>query len=432
VAAKTKDRSTKSNIQNRRAAGVAIPDPDEMVARAVAMQPRLREQATTTEDRGYPPKEIHDQLVESGFYKLYVPKKYGGYEYSLRSFTKVIVALAEGCPSTAWFFAFGAGHAISLGSFYPEKVQAALFGPDGNFQAPHSARAERCTVRPVDGGWIVNGVWPYCSGIQYAKHFMGTAKILNADGTPAENSPPRTVVAVVPDNQFTVLDDWGGSLGMRGTGSHSVKVEEVFIPQEYAVDWALFSRSEPAPGFSLHGNPIYQGCWKPNYSGESMSVLIGATKSALEAYEEILKTRKLVRTGIISEQLRYMDVGHQRDFGRAWVTVASGQALLERAADMHQEHLDRWANEGIPYTRLEEELVMHLVRQSGTLATNAMDIIFAAAGSATASKGSLIERCYRDVSTIKPHASSQFLDNVTLLSRMHFGLTAPQAATSGG
>jgi 3-hydroxy-9,10-secoandrosta-1,3,5(10)-triene-9,17-dione monooxygenase len=75
---------------------------------------------------------------------------------------------------------------------------------------------------------------------------------------------------------------------------------------------------------------------------------------------------------------------------------------------------------------------MHLVRQSGTLATNAMDIIFAAAGSATASKGSLIERCYRDVSTIKPHASSQFLDNVTLLSRMHFGLTAPQAATSGG
>ena len=62
-----------------------------------------------------------------------------------------------------------------------------------------------------------------------------------------------------------------------------------------------------------------------------------------------------------------------------------------------------------------------------------MDIVFAAAGSAAASKGSVIERCYRDVSTIKPHASSQFLDNVTLLSRMHFGLTAPQqTATSGG
>jgi 3-hydroxy-9,10-secoandrosta-1,3,5(10)-triene-9,17-dione monooxygenase len=431
VAIKTQNGLAGTKSGNQGGGSGTVPTPDDMVARAVALRPLLREQAAATEDRGYPPKEVHDRLVEAGFYKMYVPRRYGGYEFSLRSFTQVIIALAEGCPSTAWFLAFGAGHAITAGAFYSEKVQAHLFGPDGDFQAPHSGRGENATVRPVDGGWIVDGVWPYCSGVQYAKHFMGTALILNADGTPAEGSPPRTVVAVVPDNQFTILDDWGDSLGMRGTGSHSVKVEEAFIPEEYAIDWGLFPRTEPAPGFALHGNPLYQGCWKPHYSGESMSTLIGATKASLEAYEDILRTRKLVRPGVISEQMRYMDTGHQRDFGRAWVTVASAQALLERAADMHQEYLDRWAGEGIPYSQEEEELVMHLVRQGGTLATDAMDIIFAASGSAAAMKGQLIERCYRDVSTIKSHGSSQFLDNVTLLSRMHFGLTAPQRAPSG-
>lgn len=408
-----------------------IPPPDELVARAEALRPFLREEQAATEERGRPSRETHEKLVAAGFYKMFIPRKYGGYEYTLHDFSRVIVALAQGCPSTAWFFAFGAGHSITLGSFYSEEVQNEAFA-SGHFQAPHSGRAEQATVRPTDGGWIVNGFWPYCSGVPYGTHFMGTAKILNADGTPAEGSPPRTLVVLVPEGGYEMLEDWGATLGMRGTGSNSVRVEDTFIPTGYATEWTPTDENHRTPGVEQHGSALYLGRWKPGYSNESQSVLIGAAKAALESYEDILKTRRLVRPGVISDKMRYMEVGHQRNFGHAMVTIACAEALIQRAGQMHHEHGERFLREGITYTNEDEELVTHVVRQAGTVATDAMDLIFAAAGSAAAVDGHPIQRYFRDVSTIKTHASSQFLDNVPSLARLHFGITEAPRAPSGG
>lgn len=410
----------------------AIPTPEELVARADALRPHLREQQAATEARGYPSKETHDKLKAAGFFKMYIPRKFGGYEFPLHCFQRVIISLAQGCPSTAWFTAFGAGHAISVASFYSERVQREVFGTEGNFQAPHAARGEQSSARPVEGGWIINGVWPYASGIPYATHFMGTAKILNADGTPAPDSPPRTVIAIVPADRFTMLEDWGDSLGMRGSGSNSVRVENAFIPTDYAIDWAEIDKTKPTPGTKLHGNPLYLGRIKPTYSGESQAVLVGTAKAALERFEEILKTRTLVRPGQMSDTLRYLDIGHQRNFGAAMVLVASAEALLIHSSEMYKEFGERWARDGIPFTDENEELLMHLGRQAGTIATNAMDLIFASTGTRAASDGEVIQRYFRDMSTIKSHGSSQFLDNVPLLARLHFGLTPPPRSPVGG
>ena len=414
------------------AAQSPIPTVDDLIARAVELRPALREEQAATEERGRPTEEMHRKLVEAGFYKAFTPRRYGGYEYTLHDFARLVINLAQGCPSTAWFFAFGAGHSITLGAFYSREVQDEVFGPDGHFQAPHSGRGENATARRVDGGWIVDGFWPYCSGAPYATHMMGTAKILNEDGTPAENSPPRTVVVVVPAGSYTMLDDWGATLGMRGTGSNSIKVENAFIPEGYATEWKATDETYRTPGLELHGSPLYMGRWKPGYSNESQAVLIGATKLALDAYEDILKTRRLIRPGVISDMRRFMEVGHQRNFGQALVTVESAEALLVRAGQMHHEHLDRYKRDGTPYTDLQEELVTHLVRQAGTIATNAMDLIFASAGSKAAVDGDVIQRCFRDVSTIKTHASSQFLDNVPSLAKRYFGIAEAPRAPSGG
>jgi 3-hydroxy-9,10-secoandrosta-1,3,5(10)-triene-9,17-dione monooxygenase len=261
---------------------------------------------------------------------------------------------------------------------------------------------------------------------------MGTAKILNADGTPADGSPPRTLVVLVPAGGYEMLDDWGATLGMRGTGSNSVRVEDTFVPADYATEWIPTNENTRTPGLELHGNPLYMGRWKPGYSNESQAVLIGATKAALESYEDILKTRKLVRPGVISDRMRYMEVGHQRNFGHALVTVTCAEALLVRAGQMHHEHGERFLREGIPYTDKDEELITHLVRQAGTIATDGMDLIFASAGTQAAGDGEVIQRYFRDVSTIKTHASSQFLDNVPSLARLHFGISEAPRAPSGG
>src|SRR5690606_18769123 len=88
----------------------SIPSPEELIARAEELRPHLRKEQAATEQRGRPSEETHSRLVEAGFYKMYIPRRYGGYEYTLDAFARVVIALAQGCPSTAWFFAFGAGH----------------------------------------------------------------------------------------------------------------------------------------------------------------------------------------------------------------------------------------------------------------------------------------------------------------------------------
>ena len=185
------------------------PSPDELVARAVALRPFLRERQAETEERGYPAKDMHDALTAAGFYRIYIPRRFGGLEYHLKVFQRVMINVAQGCSSTGWFTAFGAGHALPMASYYSEKVAARGLRPRRRTFSRRTPPRPEGTARPVDGGWIVNGTWPYASGVPYATHFMGTATILNADGTPVEGSPPRAVVVVIPADRFTMLEDWG-------------------------------------------------------------------------------------------------------------------------------------------------------------------------------------------------------------------------------
>jgi 3-hydroxy-9,10-secoandrosta-1,3,5(10)-triene-9,17-dione monooxygenase len=414
------------------ATGDGTPTPDELVARAEELRPALREQMAATEERGRPSEEMNDRLVEAGFYRMFTPRRYGGYEFTLHDFSRVIVSLAQGCPSTSWFVAFGSGHSLTLATFYDKDVQDETFGPDGHFQAPHSARGENATARRVDGGWIVDGFWPYCSGAPYSTHMMGTAKFLDGDDAPDDGAPPRVGVVLVPKGGYEMLDDWGATLGMRGTGSNSIRVENTFIPENHATEWPPTDGDYRTPGLELHGNPLYMGRWKVGYANESQSVLIGATRLALDSYEDILKTRRLIRPGVISDMRRYQEIGHQRNFGSAMVMLASAEALVQHAGQMHTRLGERYLCDGIPYSDEDEELVMQIIRRGGAMATSTMDLIFASAGSKAASHGEIIERCYRDVSTIKTHASQQFNDTSPHLARLHFGIAQVSHSPAGG
>ena len=91
------------------------PTVDELIARADELRPRLVEQQAETEERTYYSQEIHEEFLEAGFYRMLVPKRYGGLELDLGSFWRVIIAVARGCPSTAWCLCLAAGHALQTG-----------------------------------------------------------------------------------------------------------------------------------------------------------------------------------------------------------------------------------------------------------------------------------------------------------------------------
>ena len=108
-----------------------------------------------------------------------------------------------------------------VASHWPERAQREFFGADGDLRGPHRVMALKSNCRPTEGGYIIDGVWAYCSGIPYATHFVGNARV-------KEKGSERHLIFVVARDQLTMLDDWGGdaTLGMRASGSNSAHIRK--------------------------------------------------------------------------------------------------------------------------------------------------------------------------------------------------------------
>src|SRR5580704_11117094 len=118
-------------------AGISPPEPDltpqEMIDRAIALRPLLREQSADTERRACPSQEIHEACADAGFYRCYIPRRYGGYEFGAPTFMRVVQELSRGDISAGWCIALAAAHALQVGSWWPEPAQEEIFG-DGDFR----------------------------------------------------------------------------------------------------------------------------------------------------------------------------------------------------------------------------------------------------------------------------------------------------------
>ena len=279
------------------AAPAAIPTPREIVARAEAMRERLVELQAETEERTYYSQETHEEFLEAGFYRMLVPKRFGGYELDLATFWRVIIAIARGCPSTAWCLVSrrrarapgrlalrggGAGRALRRRELPLRRGR----GPRRNGD-PHRRRL---------------------GAEQHAPLLVGRAVLdalhgsdLRPDG--ASDGPPQILLFVAPRSSWTMLDDWGDTLGLKGSGSHSVRFENAHIPSHLVLEntWMVDTDvSRGTPGYRLHGNPMYAGRTLAYFQSALAAVMIGAAKGALDEYEEILKTRKTQRPPIVS------------------------------------------------------------------------------------------------------------------------------------
>ena len=193
---------------------VPVPEPDltpeAVIGRARALIPAIRDQQDEAERLGHHTAELDRKFVEAGFYRILQPRRFGGYEFGLPTFWRVMLAVSAGDPGTGWALTLGSHHALVVGAWFSEAGQRDIFAPDGEFRAPHRA-PPMGTAEPANGGYVVSGTWDYCSGIAHATHFMGNCTVAGTDDL---------IVAVMLRDQVTVLDDWGGgaTLGMNAAG----------------------------------------------------------------------------------------------------------------------------------------------------------------------------------------------------------------------
>lgn len=390
--------------------------PADIIERAEAIAPTLVPRQAETEQRTFYAQDTHEAFAEAGFYRILVPRRYGGYEFGIDTFLRVTMELARGCPSTGWMYCLGATHALPVATLFGERAQAEIFGT-GDFIAPATI-VPAGTAERTDAGWIVKGTWAYCSGAPYATHFIGHTMLSDGDDRPA-----TPLLFIAPRSEFKRLNDWGQQLGLKGSGSHSITIDNGQIPSHFALEGVHLSEvtvTEGTPGRELHGNPQYGGGQLGYMVLEAAALAVGIAQGALDAYADLMRTRTTLLPPIVG---RAEDPDYQFWYGEAAGMIATAEAALRNAI---QQWIDLSRTSASAFTREQDLRITTIVRHVIKLCWHAVEqYLFPTAGSGSVRRGERMERVWRDLSMLQSHAGfAVFLPTIANreLARIRFGV----------
>lgn len=401
---------------------IEIPQPEpgltpvELVRRARELRSWLRDRQDQAELLTGIPDDTHKAFLDAGFYRTLQPRRFGGYEFSLRTFSQMVTEVARGCPSSGWNLCLAASHSLVVAGRFPEQTQREVFGPDGDFRAPLPIAPTGTATRTPDG-YLVNGRWDYASGINVSTHFLGAALIDDGAG-----APPSPGMVLVPSG-WQVLDNWGEILGFRGSGSNSVVIENVLVPHEYVSKTHIVTPDVAnAPGVRLHGNPMYAGQFTSFFNIQLVSILSGLAWAAIDEYQRIITTKN---TQIPPIHPRSHEPEHQRNLGLATSQADAAQRIILSISDDYTAYAARGTDGGEPFSDLDDQSLSVTARQAGQLACQAVERLVPASGSSTLANGQRMQRYLRDVTTYKSHINAQHDMWATTYARSVLGVDTP-------
>jgi len=389
--------------------------PEELVRRAVGMRTWLRDRQEETEQRTGISEDTHKAFLDAGFYRALQPRRFGGYEFDLRTYSRMVTEVARGCPSSGWNLCLAASHSLVVAGRFPESTQHEVFGPDGDFRAPLPV-APSATATRTPEGYLVKGRWDYASGVNVSTHFLGGVLIIDE-----EDGVPTPGMVLVPSG-WRMLDNWGEILGFRGSGSNSVVAEDVLVPYEYVSRTHLLNDSTGGPGVELHGNPMYAGRLVSFFNIQLCSIVAGTAWAAVDEYQRIITTKK----GLMPPfQPRSHDPEHQRNLGLATALADSAQRIILSVADDYTAYAARGMAGGEPFSGLDDQALSVTARQSGQLACQAVEMLASASGSSALANGERMQRYLRDIATYRTHINAQHGSWATGYARSLLGLESP-------
>ncbi|MEU6259736.1 acyl-CoA dehydrogenase family protein [Streptomyces sp. NPDC047043] len=395
--------------------------PEDLVSRARDLVPELIARQAETEELTTYSVEIHKAFEKAGLYRTLIPRRYGGYEFDLRTFNEIVKILASGCPSVGWNFCLGAHHGTQVAAFWPESAQTAVFG-DGDFVSS-AAIMPSGTMRKVDGGWEVTARYGFCSGSPYATHHIANATPVDDAGNPLGS--PRPFIA--PRSSWTMLDDWGGTLGLKGTGSNTIVFDRGFVPDDHVLDAGTLrfvDVTNGTPGYRLHGNPLYAGPVQAQSALDMGALLVGM---ALGAFDEYTATNRAKTTYFPPIMPRMESPEYQRWTGIARGRLRAAEAVVAQGADLYMRACEDSASGRRPFDRATELDIVALGLEAWHMAWDVtQQVLFPTAGSTAAADGKRMQRIWRDMSTAQTHALNTSLENLmTELGRRTYGIATP-------
>ena len=382
------------------------PPRDELVRRASALVPLLREKSLWMEEKRRIHDDVIDAITNAGILKMRVPVRYGGYESDMGTVVDVLAELGRGDGSTAWTVAVWSISTWMTGLF-PDEVQDEVFAtPDVRISGILSPGA---VAVPADGGYIINGKWSFNTGAQQSTWNT------NAAVTPTSDGGFAPIMVAIPIADLEIVDDWHTS-GLRGSGSITTIAEDVFIPAERVLQMGPVLQGQHRSELNANAT-IFKAPFMPTACATISAPALGLARAAKDAFLDRLPGRKITYTSY--ENQAEAPITHL-EIAEAITDIDEVGFHAHRAAHM----IDTKGRAGEPWTLEERARVRLDLGAACQRAKEAVDILHGASGGSSIHTGVPIQRIQRDVQALNLHAILHPKTNLELYGRIACGLDA--------
>jgi alkylation response protein AidB-like acyl-CoA dehydrogenase len=370
---------------------------EDCLGRAKALAPAIAAAVPRIDAGRELPPDLVEALHAAGLYRMLLPRSLGGQELPLPVYIQVIEELAKHDASTAWCVGQSSvcstitanlDHAVAWDMFGKDQRAVLNWGPQGR------------TAKAIadQGGYRITGRWPFASGSRHATWMAAHCAVYEADGETRRHDNDGNAVErtfIFPRANAEIIDNWH-VMGLKGTGSDSYAVTDLFVPEERSM--TVFARN---PAERREHGPLYQFTVHQLFGASFAAVALGITRSALDAFVDLAKTKVPAPTGG-STVLRDNAVV-QSQVGLAQTQLAAARVFLMRAlAEIWEEALHGAVS-------LDKRVQMRMAESHATqTARQVMDIAYHGAGATAIFEANPFERRFRDLHTVTQQVQAHF------------------------
>lgn len=392
------------------------PHAQEILARLEELRPWLREHQADAEQQHRIPQETIERLDAAGLFALTTPGRYGGADFTTRELHDVYRVLGAGCGATAWMVWAAAGGNLWSFSFADDVMAPVYASPwTGNrtFAVGGTSRRMSGTARRVDGGWMVQGAWPFATGSVHASH--GFLAVFYD-----ETDDAKVGMVLVPKEELVARDDWD-AMGMAATGSQTVATDgELFVPDE---------RFSTPQRLTAHIAELTKQGLGPRRGGLARSLVTG-TGVALGMADHAME---VFLGGVGKRSIPYSSYARQLDAPITHLTVGRAHARIHAAglvADAAVAELDRLDSTGVDPSE-REALRFHTdVAHVWDSCSAAVETLFRASGASAITKRQPLQLIARNCRAGSLHAAHNIDTWMENMGRELCGAKAGPASTS--
>lgn len=382
----------------------AIAGRSEIAEQARSLSDILRASGAESEEARSVTPAVVDALRQAGLFRILLPGRVGGYAAGFPAMVDAVSAIARADSASGWILLVLTAHDWMLGMF-PAQCQDEVYaaGPD---TLVSGGLASQGTAAPVEGGWRVSGRWQFGSGVDH-----GDWSLLGAVQTNSTDEEPRNVHIVVPVSDYHVDDTWF-TLGLRGTGSKDIVMEDVFVPEHRSVPTgALFGGL--GPGVPLHKESLYRVPVLAGLAAHLGAASLGIAQGGLDAFIEQTTARRHAYTA-----------AHKSESPGLQLRIAESLEELHGAELLLYDLCERF-DEATAAERIPSAARARLMWQGSyivQLCRRAVSRVFDAAGARSVHDTSALQKAFRDINTASHHATIDPDDAAIAYGRVAFGL----------